>query len=109
MNKGEKTHEQGGKQNHQTPFSVGIILISQIIAARKVKDFSNMWISKDKNTDSGTGIPCTSYDILGSSIPMSKVEGKIVVSDMANTFYFGRTTDSNNMVVDVKYETYYEK
>lgn len=75
----------------------------------KVKDFSNMWISKDKNTDSGTGIPCTSYDLLGSSIPMSKVEGKIVVSDMANTFYFGRTTDSNNMVVDVKYETYYEK
>lgn len=41
MNKGEKTHEQGGKQNQQTPFSVGIILISQIIAARKVKDFSN--------------------------------------------------------------------
>lgn len=37
----KKTHEQGGKQNQQTPFSVGIFPISQIIAARKVKDFSN--------------------------------------------------------------------
>ena len=29
------------KEIKLTPFSVGIILISQIIAARKVKDFSN--------------------------------------------------------------------